>query len=306
MAAGPLAGLIGEFTSAAELTCEPRQARADAAMVRSFCWQAGIRRPEQIGTATITAYLADVQRRRSLKTVHNHRSALSRFCEHLAQHGYLNGNPALLVRLRRLEKVPARFLPPDQFARALVLARQYGFWPEVALAVSTGLRLGELIRLRWADVDEARKLLTVRRAKGRRFRVVPLNTLALAALTEQRTVAGRFAHVFPGRRTWRGGWRYEDRPRGDDWWFDVFKPIRESLPAFSGLQPHETGRCWHMLRHTFGTLLAQAGVSFKLGDWMGHCDTKTTLRYVHTAGAFDPDIEKLMPPGTAPPQPAQR
>jgi integrase len=49
----------------------------------------------------------------------------------------------------------------------------------------------------------------------------------------------------------------------------------------------------HVLRHTFASLAAQAGVSlYKIGTWMGHTMSEVTEIYAHLA-QFDPDINRL-------------
>jgi len=60
----------------------------------------------------------------------------------------------------------------------------------------------------------------------------------------------------------------------------------------------------HVLRHTFASLAAQAGISlYKIGTWMGHSSTEVTEIYAHLA-AYDPDINRITgkqsdPPPTA-------
>ena len=49
----------------------------------------------------------------------------------------------------------------------------------------------------------------------------------------------------------------------------------------------------HVMRHTFASLAAQAGVSlYKIGVWMGHSSSEVTEIYAHLA-AYDPDINQL-------------
>jgi len=75
--------------------------------------------------------------------------------------------------------------------------------PAVLLSMNTGLRRGEVLKLRWACVDFDRRLLTVegRNAKNRQTRHVPLNEEAMSALRRWREQSGsgtRLFHVATG------------------------------------------------------------------------------------------------------------
>lgn len=297
-----LGGLVRSFADATALVAKPKQVRAAVATVRRFLWRAGIERPGQITTATVQSYLAGEARAgRSLKTLHNVRSALSGFCRCLVRLGFLPADPCAAIRLRRLPRRLPRYLTPAQSATVLHLADRAGIWPEVALALATGLRLSELIRLAWADVDLAGRIVTVREAKGGRGRTVPLSDLAVAALVRQRQITGGMAQVFPARQTWRGGWRYVDRRRASNWWRRALRPIQAALPVFGQAGPTATGRGWHLFRHTFASRAAQDGVSlYKIAAWMGHRDVRTTEIYAHLQAGYDPDIERAASPGKEP------
>ncbi len=293
--------LIDGFRQEAELRMDSKQAKAAAAIATRFLWHAGLPgcgglRPgepaERLDAAAVNRYLAGVSRGgASLKTLHNHRWAIAAFLEHLVNLRILPSNPAAAVRLRKLEKRPARWLTDEEVSAAMSVARQRGTWPEVALAVASGLRLSELRRLIWMDVDSQRSTLLVRKAKGKRWRTVPLNRLAVAALDEQWKISGGLVHVFPARRTWRGGWAWKDAPRAANWWRKAMAPIQDAVPKFR--QAAGTGRGWHLLRHTFASRLAQQGVDlYQIAEWLGHTDTRTTQMYAHLAAGYNPLIER--------------
>jgi integrase len=68
--------------------------------------------------------------------------------------------------------------------------------------MNTGLRRGEVVKLRWGSVDFNRRLLTVegRNAKNRQTRHVPLNDEAVCVLRNWREQAGTGARIFRCRR----------------------------------------------------------------------------------------------------------
>lgn len=151
----------------------------------------------------------------------------------------------------------------------------------VRIAAYTGLRQGELRALRWRDVGEG--VITVSRAlsddqftgtKGRAVRHVPLVPKAAHALArlKQRgdfTAAGEL--VFSN---WRG------RPLDKSALVARFKRARDA----ADLRPLR----FHDLRHTYGSLLAQAGVDvLSIKSAMGHADLATTQRYLHARQASE-------------------
>ncbi|TMK98217.1 MAG: site-specific integrase [Actinobacteria bacterium] len=151
----------------------------------------------------------------------------------------------------------------------------------VRVAAYTGLRQGELRALRWRDVGT--DVLTVSRAlsagvesgtKGGRVRHVPLVPQASAAL-ERLHARGDFAAreelVFCN---WRG------RALDPSALVARFKRARDA----AGLRALR----FHDLRHTYGSLLAAAGVPVTdIQSAMGHADLQTTARYLHARQASE-------------------
>lgn len=132
--------------------------------------------------------------------------------------------------------------------------------PLVLTALHTGCRRGELLALRWQDVDLKAKRLTVRgaTAKNAKTRHVPLNRAAVDALTrwKQGDGAGRVFSVANVKTAWA---------------------------ALLDVAEIEEFR-FHDLRHTFASKLVMAGVDLNtVRELLGHGDIKMTLRYAHLA-----------------------
>lgn len=288
-----LVTMLGEFEDAARLTADRKGTLSMVATARRFLWSQHITYPHQVTVSALERDFADQHKHGlSPKTLLNHRSALNSFCMFLVRREVLSKNPCSLVRLRKPEEKLPRYLTEAELTETLRLAEGLGMWPEVCLAVSTGLRLSELIRLQWDDVDFDRRCLTVQKSKSHRPRVVPLAGPAVEALKRQLRKAEGFQWVFPARQTWPAGFRYVDRPRAANWWRRAFKPIQRTVPKFREVPGSSTGRAWHLLRHTFASRLAQKGVSlYKIGRWMGHSDVRTTEIYSHLQAGFDPEID---------------
>jgi integrase len=148
-------------------------------------------------------------------------------------------------------------------------------------AAMTGLRLGELIALRWADVDFSASMIRVRSnyvlgefgtpKSKRSSRGVPMAPVVGGALDRYFQTCGEpadhllvFADPLSGAPLDKAG---------------VLRRMRRALES-AGLPAHR----FHDLRHTFGTQIAAKGVPMrKLQEWMGHANIKTTERYADYA-----------------------
>jgi integrase len=145
-------------------------------------------------------------------------------------------------------------------------------------AAFTGLRLGELIALRWRDIDFAGSLVRVRSRwsvgalttpKSGKVRSVPLApevAQALAKLAQRELFAGEDDLVFAGTV---GDYLDDSALR---------RRYKRALKR-AGLRRLR----FHDLRHTFGTrMIAKADIR-RVQEWMGHADVQTTMRYLHYA-----------------------
>jgi integrase len=202
-------------------------------------------------------------------------------------------NVASLARVPKSDR-PAfvkEVVTPDQ-ARAILSAFQgHRLEPLVLFSIATGVRQGELLALRWQDVDLAGRTVTITHAvdvqgrqrvlarpkSARSQRTLRLPDMALAALIlrrEQevgdRLLAGRSWQeldlVFPGRT---GGIRAG--PAVTKHFQDHLR--RHGLPTIR----------WHALRRVFAALLQDEGVPLeRIRDLMGHSTLHVTEGYAYT------------------------
>ena len=145
-------------------------------------------------------------------------------------------------------------------------------------AAFTGLRRGEVLALRWRDVDFAGSTIRVRASyaagklttpKSGKVRAVPMAPdvgSALAKLGDRERYTGDDDFVFAG----------EAGPPLDG---DALSSRYRDALARAGLRPLR----FHDLRHTFGTrMIAKADIR-RVQEWMGHADIQTTMKYLHYA-----------------------
>jgi integrase len=184
------------------------------------------------------------------------------------------------------EHVGIRYLELDQ-VDALVSNAQPG--PYLALdramyraAAMTGLRLGELIALRWRDVDWTASAIRVRSNYVLGEFGTPKSKRSSRSVPMADEVAGELERYFQGRGEPADDALVFPDPR-DGAPLDkaaVLRRMRKALAA-AGL---DVSHRFHDLRHTFGTAMAGAGVPMRtLQEWMGHRDIETTQRYADYA-----------------------
>ena len=150
----------------------------------------------------------------------------------------------------------------------------------ILVGMHAGLRLlSEGMTLRWADVDLKRKLVTVQAAyaKSGKTRTVPLNTPLLAALTMLRQRAQEGAeYVFA---------------RPDGWPYRSIRTTFHTACERAGLKDVTP----HVLRHTFASRLAMAGVDPRtiqeLGGW---ASLEMVQRYTHLSPTHEAEaVERI-------------
>ncbi len=242
---------------------------------------------DRIERRNVEAYGADLARKGlSPNSRVNNLNLLSSIFELAVLRGWAVGNPVRGVTRPRggsagpdihyltMEEVEAvlRAIPDDELGR---VER-----PLYLAAVMTGMRKGELLGLRWSDVDWEARRIRVRRSyvrgefgppKSRRSsRSVPLTDRLggeLQRLFDATSFNDDRALVFAHPAS-----RVPGTPLDGS---RVLKRFKQALVR-AGVREVR----FHDLRHTFGTRVAAAGVPMRtLQEWMGHRDFATTLVY---------------------------
>jgi integrase len=178
-----------------------------------------------------------------------------------------------------------RYLTRDQYDALLTSAEAGPAYlrPLIVLAVHTALRRGNLLRLRWRQVDlEARKIRVAELTKGKKTLEVPVNDSAKSALEDMRRLAVKHNDfVFAV---------------GKSHITDIKNPFTTALKrakvklvasdrqeAADGL----VGFRFHDLRHTAASWLAMGGAGLPaIQQFLGHASIKMTLRYAHLSPDF--------------------
>jgi len=136
------------------------------------------------------------------------------------------------------------------------------------LAYAAGLRVSEIVALKLVDIDSDRMCINIRRAKGKKDRVVALSPILLDHLRDYFRAYRPKEWLFEGQ----GGGQYSARSVQQ-----VFKDAK----ALAGVK---TPGGIHTMRHSFATHLLESGTDIRfIKDLLGHNSLSTTLRYTHVS-----------------------
>lgn len=176
---------------------------------------------------------------------------------------------------RAVDAAKVRYLTQEE-CRGLVKACAPSFRPLVEAALFTGCRYGELIALRLEDFDAVAATLTIRSSKGGRPRHVVLTDEGVHFFRSATMARGSGSLIFTRADGTAWAKSHQHRPMRD-----ASERAKISPPV-----------SFHILRHTYGSLLAQAGAAMQvIAANMGHADTRMTERhYAHLAPSHVADV----------------
>ncbi len=217
----------------------------------------------------------NIKKTRSPSTVTRYLAALSHALSTAANEWqWIDDNPMRKVRKPREPRGRVRFLSDNErgaLLEACQQSRSPKLYPMVVLALATGMRLGEIQRLRWADVDFTRQRIILHETKNGERRAVPLTGHALATLQNYGKVRGLDnTLLFPA-----------DSAQKNDKPFNIQKHWQAALKAAS----IEDFR-FHDLRHSAASYLAMNGASLaEIAEVLGHKTLQMVKRYAHLSEA---------------------
>ena len=228
--------------------------------------------------------------------------------ERAIKDGLIKKNPILGCKLSPPEQKEMKVLSREEIQRFLLQAKAEGMYELFLLELTTGLRRGELLALRWDDLNVKDRILSVSKQITRiegelvvtepktknSVRKVALSQQAVALLVQEHEQHPDSPLLFPSPRT--GGY----------WSPDAVSRINRKLLAKAGIEERVR---FHDLHHTFATMALSSGVDVKtLSSMLGHYSAGFTLdTYTHITndmqrGAAE-KIGGFMETATAKPEP---
>jgi len=210
----------------------------------------------------------DIERYKSRRTQEVSKSTVNRSLNTLkslfnkaVQWGKLSDNPAKTIKKFKENSQRLRFLEKEEISRLMQHCTGH-IRPIVIIALNTGMRKGEILSLKWEQVDIQHKVIHLFDTKNSERRDIPLNPnvlSALVALTRHQTSQ----YVFCDKT---------GKP---------FRNVRKSF--FTAVKKADIINLhFHDLRHTFASQLVMAGVDLNtVRELLGHKSLEMTLRYSH-------------------------
>lgn len=194
---------------------------------------------------------------------------------------WLDVNPMLRVKRPRLPQTRVRYLSDDERARLLEACKgstcKY-LYPIVVIALSTGARKGEILGLRWKDIDLKRGIARLETTKNRERRALPLTHHAKVLVQALYN---------------------EARPEPTDYLF----------PREDGMAPFTIKKHWyvataaagitdfrfHDLRHSAASYLAMNGATLaEIAEVLGHKTLQMVKRYAHLSDSHVSNVVERM------------
>jgi integrase len=218
------------------------------------------------------------------KSIKNYLGRL-RKCLHCAEEwGLIKNAP----RTKHLKVPPQkfRFLTEEEYNKLLEEAQKINreFYEMVLFTLRTGVRVGELMALRWEDIDFDRQNITIRRSivngiigspKSNKSRQIPLSDDIFSVIKNKK-------RNLKDSNIWKTGTSR----------FSLNRKLKRACRHFG----FKVGG-WHDLRHTFASKLANNGVALQvIQALLGHSDLKMTQRYAHLEPLTLSDAIKTLEP----------
>jgi integrase len=183
--------------------------------------------------------------------------------------GVLSASPAVGLKLPAASKAKTRYLTVDEWKRLQAVAPPW-LRPLLTITVATGMRLKEVVSLKWEDVDRQARVLHVSRNTKTGTRAIPLNKTAHEVLRE----IGQLRHL-------RSPYVFTDA---------AGKPytsgkVRNHVSKATSAAMRGAGikdASFHTLRHTAASWMVQGGVPlYEVQKILGHSTPLMTDRYSH-------------------------
>jgi len=213
----------------------------------------------------ISKTLSNLKSSLSNATINRYRAAISAVFTYACQHHDLSTNPVTLIPSLPENNQRTRYLSDDERV-ALLQACRTSKWNKlyliVLMAITTGARKGELLRLEWSSIDFQKKTAYVATTKNGLPKVLPLTNDVLKELKKFKCQEPQL--IFNSEiKTYKP--------------YEFFKPWKIALNQAS-IQDFR----FHDLRHTTASYLAQNGASLlEIADVLGHKQIQMTKRYTH-------------------------
>ncbi|MFA5033792.1 MAG: tyrosine-type recombinase/integrase [bacterium] len=175
--------------------------------------------------------------------------------------GYAKDNPVKKVDMMKEPPGRLRYLTISEINKLIDNCAEH-LKPIVIIALNTGMRRGEILKLKWGDIDFSNNRIIVQNSKNNEKRVIPMNKIIYETLKDNYKDYSLNKRLFDIN--------------------DCKKSFKTALRK-TGIDDFR----FHDLRHTFASHLAMKGANIKtIQTLLGHKDINMTLRYAHLGESY--------------------
>ncbi|WP_223034913.1 tyrosine-type recombinase/integrase [Hanstruepera marina] len=221
---------------------------------------------ETLETKHIALYMSDVIAKERY-SISSHRQCVSAFKYLTAFYGLPGFDASTFERPKKSKYLPS-VLSEIEIIRLIQATKNLKHRVIIGLLYSGGLRIGELLGLKLADMDFERNQLFVRQGKGRKDRVVTMSTVIKPMLHNYITTYQPKLFVVEGRN-------------GNAYSAASVRQFLKRSCKLAGIKKTVTP---HTLRHSYATHMLEHGVDLRyIQELLGHAKPETTMVYTHVA-----------------------
>ena len=262
-----LSRLIAKYIS--YIQRENKTWKTKISMIKLFFEFIGDAKLSEISPGLCEDFLNDLSKRNITKaTVNRYIATFKHMFNKAVDWEYMERNPMMRVKKSR-ETPRMRFFTAEELERLTIAAYEMSrekisdnqtiFYYILMTAIYSGMRLGEILNLKWMDISDGN--FTVQKSKSGIKRIVPIKDELMDLFRE---LPPDNEYLFPLFR------------RKSDVTTKIWRKVRERAGIKEGR--------FHDLRHTFGSNLIKGGVDIvTVKELLGHSDLKITQIYVHSS-----------------------
>ena len=227
--------------------------------------------PKNINESDIKEFLSSCIK---VNTQRNYQGAIKKFYEICLN----QKNKFKNIPYARVEKKFPIVLSKDEVQRMFDVCDNHKHKLILSILYACGLRVSELINLKWSNIDRSRMIINIIKGKGNKDRQVMLPEVLIPLLEKYYREYKSKEYIFNGQNTLQ----YSDR--------SVLQVVK-NLAGKAGISKKV---CTHLMRHNCFTHLCEAGTDISIIQKLaGHSNVKTTMIYVHISDSL---ISKINSP----------
>ncbi len=253
--------------------------RRDIEQYFTYLQEINLQNISNTNKTTVIAYLLYLQKKgRATSTISRNLASIRSFYQYISKNKIIDQDPTSELVSPKVEKKLPQILSTEEVELLLEQPQCVdlkGFRDKAMLELlyATGIRVSELIQLDTQDLSI--EMAYIRCNKGNRERMIPIGSMAIAALKEY-LVKSRplliqkidekalFVNINGGRLTRQGFWK-------------IIKQYKNQAKIAKDITPHT-------LRHSFAAHLLENGADLRsIQEMLGHSDISSTQIYAHIA-----------------------